>query len=130
MFENDLKTIKLFVSHIEDYSEYNLFLDKLNTAIDYQWEIFSDPNKIGENDLKDQINPVEIVIILSGQYSKDPSLIKKQIRIAKELEKPIIAVRPFGMENVPEFVENVAQDIVGWNTPCIVDIIEENALII
>ena len=67
-----------------------------------------------------------MVVILSGLYSKDKNLIQQEIDIAVEFKKPIVIIRPYGMENVPGNIEEVASEVVGWNTPCIVDAIRDS----
>ena len=125
MFESELKTYKIFISHIgKNEEEYSLFIEKLQTAHDFEFKNLSILNN--EKDLEEQIKPVGIVVILSGLYNKYKDIVKRQIDIAKGLNKPIIVIRPFGMENVPSELEEIAADIVGWNAPCIVDAIEEN----
>lgn len=127
MWEEESRVYKIYISHIKDFKEYNLFLEKLKAANEFKWINLAKPGDGNEN-LELQIKDVDVVIILSGQYSKNPSSLKKQIKIAQNFKKPLIAVRPYGMENVPTFIENLAQDIVGWNTPCIIEVIKENAL--
>ena len=124
MFEDDIKVHKLFISHIDkDEDEYSIFIEKLSGALQYQ--NFGILENIDENDLMGQIEPAEAVIILSGLYNKYKSIIKKQVDIARDLSKPIIVIRPYGMEDVPEELEEIATDIVGWNAPCIVESIED-----
>ena len=127
MWEEESRVYKIYISHIKDFKEYNLFLEKLKAANEFKWINLAKPGDGNEN-LELQIKDVDVVIILSGQYSKNPSSLEKQIKIAQNFKKPLIAVRPYGMENVPTFIENLAQDIVGWNTPCIIEVIKENAL--
>ncbi len=127
MFESELKVYKIFISHIgENEDEYSLFIEKLHATYDFEFKNYGILDRITEKDLEEQIKPVGIVIILSGLYNKYQNIIKKQIDIAKELDKPIILIRPFGMEDVPFELEEIAIDIVGWNAPCIIDAIEEN----
>lgn len=126
MWDDEIREYKLYVSHIDnDDNEYNIFLDKLNARHDFEWINYSIP---GNKNYIEQMKDVDIVIILSGHYSKDEFAIKNQLEYAKKLKKPIIAVRPYGMENVPTFIEDLVQDIVGWNSSCIVEVIKENAL--
>jgi len=127
LWEEESRVYKIYISHIEDFKEYNIFLDKLNAANEFEWINCAKPKDENEK-LELQIKDVDVVIILSGQYSKNPSSVEKQIKIAQKFKKPLIVVRPYGMENVPTFIENLAQDIVGWNTPCIIEVIKENAL--
>lgn len=127
MFESELKVYKIFISHIgENEDEYSLFIEKLHATHDFEFKNYGILDRITEKDLQEQIKPVGIVIILSGLYNKYKNIIKKQIDIAKELDKPIILIRPFGMEDVPFELEEIAIDIVGWNAPCIIGAIEEN----
>ena len=50
-------------------------------------------------------------------------LIEKHIKYAKGFRKPIIIIRPYGVEEIPEPLQDVATKVVGWNTACIVDAI-------
>jgi hypothetical protein len=118
---DNLKVYKILISCIdEDEEEYSEFTSRLESYHDFEWENLSKPN-LNLEDLKKLAEEADAVIILSGLYSKDPDLVKRYIQAAKELEKPIIAIRPWGMENVPSYVENSVSDVVGWNAPCIVD---------
>lgn len=127
MFESELEVYKIFISHIgENEDEYSIFIEKLQTAHDFEFKNLGILDRIAEKDLQEQIKSAGVVIILSGLYNKYTSVIRKQVDIAKELDKPIIVIRPFGMENVPFELEEIATDIVGWNAPCIIDSIEEN----
>ena len=124
LFEDELKMYNLFITHIDkDEDEYSIFIQKLSGTLEYQ--NLGTLEKINENDLMEQINPVEVVIVLSGLYNKYKSIIKKQVDIAVKLDKPIIVIRPYGMENVPEELDEIATDIVGWNAPCIAESIED-----
>ena len=127
MFESESKIYNIFVSHIgEDEEEYSTFIQKLSSAYDFEYENYGILEKISDNKIKEQIEPAGIVIILSGLYNKYKSVIKKQLDVARDLNKSIIVIRPYGMENVPFELEEISDDIVGWNAPCIVGSIEEN----
>ncbi|MGZ7158968.1 MAG: TIR domain-containing protein [Methanobacterium sp.] len=129
LFEEESRTYNIFISHIgKQEEEYSIFIQKLSSASDFRYNNLGILDKINQNELQEQIKPAEIVIILSGLYNKYKSIIKKQMDIARKLDKPIIVIRPYGMENVPLELEEVAADVIGWNTPCIVDSIEENYL--
>ena len=129
MFEVESKKYNVFISHIgKNEEEYSIFLNKLASAHDFEFENYSLLNEIAEESLEEQITPVGIVIILSGLYNKYKRIIQRQIDVAVKLHKPIVIIRPFGMENVPPELEEIAEDVVGWNVPCIIDAIEENYL--
>lgn len=128
MFEEESEVYKLFISHINvDDEEYDLFISRINASYDFQWEDLAVRGETSTEDIKIQMEPVDVVVILSGLIFKDKSLLNNQINTAKELNKPIVVIRPYGMENVPFDLENIASEVVGWNTPCIVDAIRDSA---
>lgn len=127
MYEEDLKVYKLFISHInKEDEEYDLFLSKLDAAYDFKWEDTAVKGSIKPDDLMKQVESADVVIILSGLISKDKELLTSMINTASKLEKPMLVVRPYGMETVPLNLEEMATDVVGWNTPCIVDAVMES----
>lgn len=127
MFEDESEIYNLFISQLnEKNEEYDRFIGKLEASSDFQWKNHTISNKTDTTDLKEQIKLVDVVIILSGLYSKDKNLIQREIDVAVELDKPIVIIRPYGMENVPASIEKAASEVVGWNTPCIVDSIIES----
>jgi hypothetical protein len=127
LFESESKTYNIFLSHIDkDNDEYSTFIQKLSSAHDFEYKDCGILEKINDSELEEQIKPVGIVIILSGLYNSYKQIIKKQLDIALNLGKPIIVIRPYGMENIPTELEEIAEDVVGWNAPCIVDSLEEN----
>ena len=70
MWEEELRVYKIYISHIKDFKEYNLFLEKLKAANEFKWINLAKPGDGNEN-LELQIKDVDVVIILSGQYSKN-----------------------------------------------------------
>lgn len=131
MFESESKRYNIFISHIgQNEDEYDTFTAKLSAAYDFEFKNYGilEKDKTTEKELQEQIKPVGIVIILSGLYNKYKTVIKKQIGIANRLDKHIIVIRPYGMEDVPSELEEISADVVGWNAPCIVDAIVENYL--
>lgn len=127
MFEEDLKVYHLFISHNgEGDEEYLTFIQRLIEAPDFDWEDHGVPGKTSPQELGNQIEAAEIVVVLTGLYSRHHDLIQAQIDIAQELEKPIILIRPYGMEEVPGDLEEIADGVVGWNRVCIVERIHES----
>lgn len=126
MFDEDEKVYKLFISHLDkEDEEYDLFQDKLKASYDFNWTDGAVLDKNSIDDLTEQIKQVDVVIILSGLFSKEAKLISQQLDVALKLKKPIVVIRPYGLENVPSNLEETAAKVVGWNTPCIVDSIKE-----
>ena len=122
-----LITHKLFISHNgEGDEEYLNFFHRLLEAPDFEWKDYGIPGENETEQLEEQIKPVQLVIILSGLYNRYPQLILKQIEISRKMNKTLILIRPYGMEEVPKQLEPLVQDIIGWNRVCIVETIENN----
>ncbi len=132
-----LKLYSVFVSHSWDYSdEYDRFVNLLDKAPNFSWRNCSVPKKnpLDTTDesltkaLKDQIRPAGIVVVLAGMYVAYSYWIQKEIDIAEDMEKPIIGVKPWGNQRVPQAVQDAAITIVGWNTDSIVEAIRKHSL--
>ncbi|MCL6611029.1 MAG: TIR domain-containing protein [Peptococcaceae bacterium] len=138
----DLKTYDLFISHAWRYDDDYYRLEKfLKDAPLFKWRNYSvpkhdpalDPNKPTDRNklleaLRQQIRPVNCVIILSGMYVAYSDWIQSEINIAQEYKKPIIGVRPWGQERIPTAVSSVAKTVVGWNTSSIISAIRTYSL--
>jgi hypothetical protein len=126
MIDEELTVYKLFITHLDgDDEEYQLFLSKLQDSYDFEWEDHAVQNKNEAEQIKRQMEQVDAVVVLSGLIGKDEELLTRQIQAARKLGKPIVVIRPYGMENVPFNLEDIASEVVGWNAPCIVDAIRE-----
>ncbi|NYB52363.1 MAG: hypothetical protein HVN35_07400 [Methanobacteriaceae archaeon] len=126
---DDIREYQLFISHDgEGDEEYLTFIQRLIEARDFEWNDHGIPGQNTQEQLQSQIEPVEIVIILTGLYTKHPDLIKSQIEIAQDFNKPIVLIRPYGLEEVPPELEEIAEGVVGWNRVCIVERIQESII--
>jgi len=127
MIEEEARLYNLFISQLDETTyEYDRLIGKLSSVEDFNFEDHSVPGKTSMEDLSEQMNDVDAVLILSGLYSADEDLIQREIDVAQKLKKPIIIVRPYGMENVPGKIEEVANEVIGWNAGCIIDSIVES----
>jgi hypothetical protein len=122
----------IFISHAWDYDHYSRIENMLDEAEDFEYRNYSVPkhdpkhartDRELEEALYNQIRPASVVIILAGMYANYRKWIQKEIDIAVEMGKPIIAVAPRGSQRMPQAVQEVADEIVGWNTASIVDAI-------
>jgi len=124
---DELPVHKLFISHNgKGDEEYLNFFHRLLEAPDFEWKDYGIPEENETDQLEDQIKSVQLVIILSGLYNRHPRIIQRQVEISRELNKPLILIRPYGMEEVPKQLKPLAQDIIGWNRVCIVETIKNN----
>jgi hypothetical protein len=137
-----LKNYKLFISHAWRYTKgYTRLVGLLDEAPRFRWSNFSAPRSkplldpdvpgsratlIGE--LRDQIRPVHCVLIVSGMYASYSYWIGKEMEVAKEYGKPIVAVRPWGAQRTPAAVVGAADELVNWQTGSIVAAIRRQAL--
>ncbi len=60
------------------------------------------------------------VIIAAGMYVSYSAWIDYEIRTAAAMGKPILAVKPWGNERLPQIVQDSATLIVGWNSDSVV----------
>ncbi|MHC3129529.1 MAG: TIR domain-containing protein [Candidatus Bathyarchaeota archaeon] len=130
-----LKTYRIFISHAWAYNaDYYRLEEMLNDAELFYWQNYSvpehdpAPNNALVRSLRNQIRPTNIVIILSGMYATYSDWIQREIKIALEIEKPILGIYPWGSQRAPLVVQEAADEMVGWNTNSIVSAIRRLAL--
>lgn len=125
-----LKTYRGFISHAWDYSNDYLRLEKmLKDYLFFDWTNYSVPktsplevktDRHLQQKLYHQIQPTNHVLIIAGMYCNHRKWIQKEIEIAKEYGKPIIAIRPWDSSRTPLEVQNAATTVVNWNSMSIV----------
>lgn len=119
--EEDLKKWKLFISYPKDCEDYNTFMSRLESATEaFKWE---DITNISETGYAEAIADSDALIVLSGLWDDNRAMIEEHIKYAQSFEKAIIIIRPYGAEEIPVELQDVATKVVGWNTACIVDAI-------
>ena len=118
--EQDNKIYNLIITRgIDQENEYGKFTEKLYSRPDFLWteSMARDYAPFGESFFK----KVDVIVILSGIYNYNQMHIDILIQKVEEFEIPILLVRPYGMEIVPEELEAKATSVVGWNANCIID---------
>lgn len=140
----ELKTYDIFISHAWKYGdEYDCLVNLLDQYPLFSYRNYSAPadkplqNLDGTDVIAKQmimrainrkIAPVNAVLVVSGMYCVYRDWMEFEINCAREKGKPIIAVRPWGAERVPQYVQAVADTVVGWNATSIVAAIREYSL--
>lgn len=126
------KTYNLFISHSWAYSDaYEKFCNLLNNASNFSYKNYSVPkdNPVHNapnsqalyNAIRTQMAYCHVVIIMAGKYATYSTWINKEIQCAKkDLNKPILAVKPWANTQVSSVVNNNADLLVNWNTNPIV----------
>ena len=133
-----LKTYRVFISHAWRYHDgYDRLVQMLDAAPNFVYANYSVPTAKRfedmstaqlKDELRDQIRPVHTVVVLAGLYVSYSSWIQFEIDFAKELQKPIVGVKPWGAQRMPKAVQDAANVIVGWNTSTIVAAIRRYSL--
>ena len=132
-----LHRYRLFISHAWGYNEdYYRLSNRLDEAPNFLYSNYSVPehdpvaantSNILAEEIRQQIRPVEVVIILGGMYVAYSDWIQFEIDFAQYLGKPILGVRPWAAQVMPQAVQDAADEIVGWNAPTIVSAIRRLA---
>ena len=129
----------LFISHSWSYCDaYEKLISLLDEVPYFTYKDFSvpkdDPLRIYntpyyrselKNKIKTQMRSCSVILVLAGVYASHSDSINMEIEVAKELDKPIIAIEPWGSENTSLIVKNAATRIVRWNTDSIVSAVRE-----
>lgn len=133
-----MQTYDLFISHSWTYSDaYDGLVSLLDNRSYFSYINHSvpknDPVHTNGTDkelyqaIENKVSHCDEVIILAGVYSSYSKWINKEIKIAKDLKKPVIAVEPWGSEKTSRVVKENANIIVKWNTESIVNAIRDLA---
>ncbi len=126
MFEDERndKIYNLIITNgFDKTGEYAQFTEKLYSKVDFLWKesMSGDYSLAGESFYKN----VDRIIMLAGLYNDNKELFESLLKASDEYNIPIVLVRPYGLEEVPEILEQKAATIVGWNVNCIVDSIKD-----
>lgn len=124
----------LFISHSWAYGDaYDILIRMLDSDRYFKYKDYSVPknNRIHNATydyqlraaIKNQMQHASCVLILAGVYATYSKWINIEIQLAKEMNKPIIAIEPWGSERTSLIVKNNANKIVRWNTSSIISAI-------
>ncbi|MCC7137655.1 MAG: TIR domain-containing protein [Planctomycetes bacterium] len=121
-----LRTYRLFISHAWDHNQgYYRLEDLLSQAPNFRWENRSVPEHDPlhmrqewelEKALRDQMRDADVFLVLAGMWVPYRDWIHFEVEFARRIGCPILGVVPWGQQQIPEYVQRVAKDIVGWNT--------------
>ena len=131
-----LKTRMIFISHAWGYSQhYDKIVSWFDEAANFSWKNCSVPSTDGlpdktkkglEAGMTRQINPSQVVLVLGGMYAAHSDWIEYEISEAQRLNKPIVAVKPWGQERIPKIVREASWcEPVGWNSASVVKAVRE-----
>lgn len=132
--EKPEKNQRLFISHswksdkdywtlIRRFEYYNF--DFYNHSIPEEKAVDAETTTKIEKSIRNKIWGCSKVLVLAGPYANN-YWIKKEIEIAKQLNKEVIAIRPWNQKGIPKYLENNADKIVGFNANTIIELIKNN----
>ncbi|MEP6548972.1 MAG: hypothetical protein ABJD53_16060 [Gammaproteobacteria bacterium] len=128
--------IRLFVSHAwEENDDYVRVFEYLEASGTFYYINSSQPQakrpidkESQREDLRRQIAPCEVVIVLPAVYRLAPELVQFQMNFAKAAEKPIVAMENFGStEALPKAIADLADEVSPWNERNLIDALRRQA---
>ena len=127
----NLKTYDLFLSHVwrrSENSEYYRLENMLSNAMFFSWRNYSVP----EHDpletktdaqlhaqIENRIRAVNCFVVVAGMYVNYRKWIQRELDLAIAYDKPIVGVIPWGQQRVPSELQQLVDEMVGWNTESI-----------
>lgn len=122
--EKDDKIYNLIISKgIDKNNEYMQIIEKIYSKTDFLWKESVSGSYATAGDAFYQ--NVDRIILLSGLYNDNKDTFEELLQASEKYNIPIVLVRPYGLEEVPEILEEKAAIIVGWNANCIIDAIKD-----
>jgi len=129
--------IKLFVSHAwEEDDDYLRVFEYLESDSNFYYKNFSTPDhrptssdkEALREDLRKQIAPAEIVLVLSSLARRQSDLVIFQMNYAKACEKPVVLLQPYGVKlPVAKQVTDLADEVIDWDKRSLIDSIKRQA---
>ena len=133
-----MNTYNLFISHSWNYpNAYNSLIALLRGRPYFSFKDYSIPqndpihNAGTDAELSEAIwrhmAPCSVILIMAGVYATYSKWIDKEIELAKNASKPIVAIEPWGSTKTSVLVKQAAGRVVGWNTESVVKAIRDLA---
>ena len=122
--------IRLFVTHCwEENDDYTRVFEYLEASGTFYYVNTSQPQakrpidkESQREDLRRQIAPCEVVIVLPAAYRAAPELVLFQMTFAKAADRPIVALENFGStEPLPKAIKEFADEVSAWNERNLID---------
>ncbi len=128
--------IRLFVTHAwVDNDDYTRVFEYLEASGTFYYVNTSQPHakrpidkESQREDLRRQIAPCEVVVVLPAVYQIAPELVIFQMNFAKAADRPIIALEYFGStEALPKPILDLADEVSPWNERSLIDALRRQA---
>ena len=128
--------IRLFVSHAwVENDDYVRVFEYLEASGTFYYINSSQPQakrpidkESQREDLRRQIAPCEVLVVLPAVYRLAPELVQFQMNFAKAADKPIVAMENFGStEALPKVIAELADEVSPWNERNLIDALRRQA---
>jgi len=128
--------IRLFVTHAwvenDDYVRVFEYLEASGTFYYVNTSLPQAKRPIDKEsqreELRRQISPSEVMIVLPAVYHIAPELVTFQMNFAKAADRPIVALETFGStEPLPKVIKDLADEVSAWNERNLIDALKRQA---
>jgi hypothetical protein len=128
--------IRLFVTHIwTENDDYTRVFEYLEASGTFYYQNTGQPQakqpidkESQREDLRRQIAPCEVVVVVPGVYFASPELVLFQMNFAKAADRPIVAMENFGsVVPLPKAVTDLADEVCAWNERSLIDALRRQA---
>ena len=128
--------IRIYVSHLwEADDDYLRVFEFLESARNFYYTNSSKPDRrppggkeAEREELRAQIAPAEVVIVLASQFRRAPELVEFQANFAKAAEKPLVVLTSFGGTGaVSKSLLALADESVDWDERALTDALRRQA---
>jgi len=118
---------RIFISHSWKYDDYDKLVDLLDGRKYFDFKESSVPssnplfgtNKEIWDTIENKIRWSQVVLLTAGVHATYSGSIQREIKFAKLLNKPIIAIVPLGTERTSSLAGH-ATEVVGWRADSII----------
>ena len=128
--------IRLFVTHSWDENDdYSRVFEYLEAPGTFYYHNTSQPHgkrpvdkESEREELRRQIAPCEVVIVVPAAYRAAPELVLFQMNFAKAADRPIVAMENFGSTApLPKAIHELADEVSAWNERSLIDALKRQA---
>jgi len=128
--------IRLFVTHSwRENDDYTRVFEYLEAPGTFYYHTTSQPHakrpidrESQREDLRRQIAPCEVVIVLPAAYRAAPDLVLFQMMFAKSADRPVVAMENFGStEPLAKAIKDLADEVSAWNERNLIDALKRQA---
>jgi hypothetical protein len=128
--------IRMFVTHSwEENDDYTRIFEYLEAPGTFYYINTSQPQakrpidkESQREDLRRQIAPCEVVIVLPAAFRAAPDLVLFQMTFAKAADRPIVAMENFGSTDpLPKAIKDLADEVCAWNERSLIDALRRQA---